>query len=233
MEEWLKVFEHNESLSAFLLLAAFVLGLLGTFASCINFAIIAAIAGYSGTLDLKNNKRKLIFINFSLFFGIFISFLVIGLITNLAGQKIADSIGPYWKLFAGIMSIFAGVVSIGLIHIKTPNIQVKKEGTKTGFIPTLIFGLTIGGASVACAACCNPVFPVILGATFLQHTITGSILVLLSFSIGYSLPYMVALTGLGLSLETMNKKISVLNKYLKYITGGILIIVGFYFLLSF
>ena len=213
-------------------MAAFLLGFVGTFTSCCNFAIIGAVAGYSGTLNIKENKKKLIVINFSFFLGIFLSFLGIALIVNLAGQKIADSIGPYWKIFAGVVSIAAGVITMGLIKIKSLSFNVSKSAS-TGFFSTLIFGLTIGGASVVCAACCNPVFPVILGASFIQHNYLSSILVILIFSIGYSLPYMLLLTGLGLSFDRLNKKISKFSTYIKYVTGGILLIVGFYFLLTF
>lgn len=233
MEQWLKVFENPEGLTPLLLMAAFILGFLGTFASCCNFAIIGAVTGYSGTLNIQKNKKKLVLINLSFFFGIFLSFLAIGLITSFAGQKIADTIGSYWKIFAGITLIIAGVISMELIKIKLPSINVKSENNKTGFFSTLIFGLSIGGASVVCAACCNPVFPVILGASFIHHNYFSSFLVILSFSTGYSLPFMVVLTGLGLGFETANKRLTNFGKYIKYITGGILIIVGFYFLLTF
>ncbi len=233
MNQWLAVFNSPEGLTISLLFASFVLGILGTITSCCNVAIIGAVAGYSGTLNIGQNKRKLLLVNLSFFLGIFLSFIIIGLIIGFAGQKIADSIGPYWKILTGVILIFAGVFSLGFVKIKIPSLSPKKESAGSGFWTNILFGLTIGGASTVCTACCSPVFPVILGASFLQHDYLRGLLVIVFFSIGYSLPFLLILTGLGLSFDKMSKRLNNFGIYLKYIAGIVMIGFGFYFLITF
>lgn len=233
MEKWLELFHNPDGLTPALFLASFILGFLGTVTSCCNFAIIGAVAGYSGTLNFNRNRKKLILVNLSFFLGIFISFIIIGLVIGFAGQQIADAIGPYWKLLTGSILIFAGIISFGIIKIKSPSLSPGTENPGSGIIASVIFGLTIGGASTVCTACCNPVFPVILGASFLQQNYFQGVIVIILFSLGYSLPFLALLTGLGLGFDKLRMRLNKYNIYIRYITGAIMTAIGFYFLITF
>jgi len=81
-------------------------------------------------------------------------------------------------------------------------------------------------------SCCNPIFPVILAASFIKGGAVWGLMMLTSFALGYGLPLAAAIVGFGIGLGKISKTLSLFGTIVKYAGGSILIILGFYFLLS-
>jgi cytochrome c biogenesis protein CcdA len=232
MEEWINQVLNSDITSASILPAVFILGFLGAFTSCCNFAVIGAIAGYSGTLSGENRKKTLFISSLSFFIGTVISLCIIGALTGLISNVIMASFGKYWKMIAGMLAIFFGLATLNWLPFKLPSISVSKKQKGSGFVSALVFGLVIGGLSTACNACCNPLFPVVLSASFLKGGTLWGILILLFFAIGYSLPLAVTMLGIGFGVEKLSAAAEKISLVIKYIAGFILIAIGFYLILT-
>lgn len=232
MEEWIKQIGSSDITSITVLPAAFVLGILGAFASCCSFAVIGAVVSYSGTLAGENKRKTLIVSCISFFIGTILSLGIIGGLTGLVSNVIIASIGNYWKIAAGIVLIFLGVGTLNWLPFKLPSVSISNKSTNKGVFAALLFGLAIGGISTACNACCNPLFPLIISASFLKGGFLWGSVILLTFAIGYSLPLATAMMGLGLGIGKLTATASKISSIITYIAGFVLLIIGFYFLLT-
>jgi cytochrome c biogenesis protein CcdA len=231
MQEWINQILNSDHMSFSVVVASFLLGIIGSVTSCCNFAIIGAVAGYSTSLGVEK-KAKLVWISgISFLVGTVISMAILGALMGYLSDLISDSMGSWWKLAAGLLAIFFGLVTLNLLPFKIPSIVFSgKHGG--GIFSALIFGLVVGGITVASNSCCNPVFPIILGASFLKGSIIWGLLFLVSFGIGYGLPMATAMIGLGIGVGKISSAFNRISKGIKYFAGALLIIVGFYFLLT-
>ena len=231
MIDWVNQILSSGEYSVTFFVAAFLLGLIGTFTSCCNFAVIGAVASYSGTAyaDSKNVFAKSLFF----FIGMIVSLSMVGAITGLASNIIGNAMGSYWKIAAGLLLIFFGLLTLNVLPFKMLSLNAGKIKTGTGLIGAFIFGLAIGGLSTGCNSVCNPIFPLILSAAFLKGNVISGIFLLMIFGIGYSLPFAAAMFGIGAGVGKLTASVSKIGKYLSYVAGLALIILGFYFLFTF
>ena len=109
---------------------------------------------------------------------------------------------------------------------------MKQENLKPGIFSAILFGLAIGGLSTAFNSCCNPIFPIILAASFVKGSMLWGLLMLTVFALGYALPLALGMVGLKLGLEKMSAGISKVGRAVQYTGGILLIIMGFYLLIT-
>ena len=233
MEEWIHQVLTSDQAGLTVLITVFFLGLISVFTCACNFTIIGVVAGYSGTIG-ATGKTKIVLLN-GLFFltGIIISMAIIGGIIGYASELISDSFGNYWKIAAGLVSVFFGLFSLDLLPFKIPGININSDNRKGGFFSSLVFGLAIGGLTLACNTCCNPVFPIVLAISFVKGSSIWGILLMLAYAIGYGLTLTAIIIGIGLGLGKTSKTFVNFGKGLKYTGGIIMIVVGFYLLITF
>ena len=80
------------------------------------------------------------------------------------------------------------------------------------------------------SSCCNLILPAALAITPLQgHTLWGAA-ILTVFSIGYSLPIVGVLVGLGLGFRRLTLVVQRINPVIQKGAGVLLIVLGFYLL---
>ncbi len=93
-----------------------------------------------------------------------------------------------------------------------------------------IYGLAVGGGASACSVRCNPILPVALAVTTLQsHALWGAV-ILTVFLIGYSLPIVGVLVGMGLGLRRLTSVVQRISPVIQKVAGVLLLILGFYLL---
>ena len=231
MQEWINHMLNSDHLSFSVVAASFLLGVIGSVTSCCNFAIIGAVAGYSTSLGVEKKTRLVWISGIAFLLGTVISMAIVGALMGYASDVMSDSMGTWWKLAAGLLAIFFGLATLNLLPFKIPSVSFSgKPGG--GMFSALLFGLVVGGISVASNSCCNPVFPIILGASFLKGSIIWGILFLVSFGIGYGLPMAAAMIGLGIGVGKVSNTFNKISKWIKYFAGSLLIAVGFYFLFT-
>lgn len=233
MEEWVRGILHSETFSAAAIPAAFLLGVIGTVTSCCNFVVLGLISGFSGTLSIAEKKKKVVISGLTFFIGIIFAIVFIGVVAGSLGQIVIQSVGNYWKIVAGIICVFFGLVSLKLMPLKLPQFNISLKNKNSGFLSALVFGVLIGGLSTAGSVCCNPLFPLIIGSTFLKGSSAWGLIILLTFAIGYALPLSLAMIGLSLGLNRIATVANKVNRVIQYAGGAAMMILGFYFLLTF
>lgn len=214
------------------LIAVLLLGLISVISCGCNFAIIGIVAGYTGTVGSTGKTKAIIWSGIFFLLGNIISMAIIGGVIGYASNLISDSFGIYWKIFAGFVMIFFGLFSLDLLPFRIPSISVNSKNSNGSIFSSIIFGLTVGGLATAFNTCCNPVFPIVLAATFVKGNVLWGILLLLAFALGYGLPLAASMVGIGFGFGKISKRASTFGKIIKYAGGITLLIIGFYFLIT-
>lgn len=212
------------------LLFAFLLGTVSAFAStCCTLPALGLVAGYSGTKTDKTGKA--LFKSALLFmFGTIISLMIIGAISGFIGQVAQNTLGKYWKVFAGVIAVILGFATLKLLpfNISFGKFDLSKfEESEFG---AAITGFILGGIVAISSLPCNPGIFIVMGAAILQGAVLWAMLLLGSYAIGFSLPLGALVLGISLGGLTLASK--GMDKFLRWFSGGILIVIGFYFLFS-
>ncbi|HSA05667.1 MAG TPA: cytochrome c biogenesis protein CcdA [Candidatus Gastranaerophilales bacterium] len=213
------------------LLFALLLGTASAAASsCCTLPALGLVAGYSGT---QNQGNRSDIIKSAVFFmiGTIVSLMIIGGISGFVGQVAQSTLGQYWKVFAGAIAIMLGLASLKLLpfNISLGNFNPsKKDLGKFGLIVT---GIALGGIVAVSSLPCNPGIFIVMGAAILQGAVLWAMLLLGFYAIGFALPLGALMLGVSLGGFTLASK--GMDKILRWISGAVLIVIGFYFLLSF
>jgi len=232
MSAWINQVLSSGHATVAVLAAVFVLGLISVVTCGCNFAVIGVVAGYTGASSSERKGSRIFLKGFSFLTGAVLSMAVIGSLFGYAGNLVSDSLGNYWKIAAGLIAIIFGLYSMDLVPFKIPGLSIKPGQSGRNVFSAILFGLAIGGLSSALNSCCNPVFPVILAASFVKGSAVWGLMMLTAFSLGYGIPLAAMIVGVSLGLGKVSKTLSVIGTIAKYAGGIALVILGFYFLLT-
>lgn len=212
------------------LIFAFLLGTVSAFAStCCTLPALGLVAGYSGT-KTQTSSKELVKSALWFMFGTVVSLMLIGAVAGFVGQIAQTTLGKYWKVFAGVIAVVLGFATLKLLpfNISFGKLNLNKfESSKFGAVIT---GFILGGIVAISSLPCNPGIFIVMGAAILQGAIVWAMLLLGSYAIGFSLPLGALILGISLGGLTLASK--GMDKFLRWISGGILIVIGFYFLFS-
>ncbi len=232
MENWIQGIFNSPQFSALVLPAGFLLGLI-TAIGCLacSAPLIAAVVGYAGSRENTQKKDILIIAGFFML-GTVIALSAAGYLVGYIGQVAGSTFGLYGKLFIAIITIFLGFAALNLLPFRIPSFNPVKTGLPRGFLGASVMGLGVGGASIAYTmACCGPmVLPIVLGLSVLKGQGVWGALILCAFAIGYSLPMVAAILGVG-----FGKLTGVANKVagpVRIASGALLVVAGFWLIFT-
>lgn len=212
------------------LIFAFLLGAVSAVAStCCTLPALGLVAGYSGT-KTETTSKALVKSALWFMFGTIVSLMLIGAIAGFVGQVAQTTLGKYWKIFAGIIAVILGLATLKLLpfNISFGKFNLNKfEASKFGAVIT---GFILGGIVAVSSLPCNPGIFIVMGAAILQGAVLWAMLLLGSYAIGFSLPLGALILGISLGGLTLASK--GMDKFLRWFSGGVLIVIGFYFLIS-
>jgi len=232
IQQWTNSIIENQLNSPLFFLSILLLGFIAAIGSCCNIGVIGAVTSYAGTQTGSKDRNSFLKTSFSFLIGNVISLSLVGALTGFVSETVGKSVGDYWTLIAGIVVIYFGLSSLELLpfSFKVGDKLTSKLSrlANKGFV----FGLALGGFATACSACCNPIFPIILGASYLQGDLFWSWFTLLVFAIGYSIPLSGILVGLGFGFDRFSNVLSRNKKVISSISGIILVLIGFGLLLG-
>ena len=207
------------------LLVAFSAGFISFLSPCVLPLIPGYISYISGqALDeiIKDNKSVLLkTIFFSIGFSIvFISF---GITASFIG-KLLISYSNQLRIIAGIIIILFSLQFIGLINLKILNSETRFF-TKN-YNDNLIFPIIVGAAfGFGWTPCIGPVLGSILALAAIEENINKSILLLLFYSLGLAIPFIIS----GVLIDKFLFFSKSFRKYISTITkvgGAILLLTG-------
>lgn len=215
-----------------MLIAVLVMGMISIFTCACNFAIIGMVAGYSGASESTGKSGLVMIKGLAFLAGTVIAMSLIGALLGYAGDRISSSLGFYWKAAAGLISVFVGLYSADLVPFRIPIIRFNTTNTGQQAISAILIGIAVGGLSVACNSCCNPFFPLILAASFVKGSVIWGFSMLFFFALGFGIPLAVMVMGIGTGLVKISHTMEKMVRVVKYGSGIVMILMGFYLLLT-
>ena len=193
--------------------------------------LIAAVVGYAGSRE-NTQKREIFIIAGFFMLGTVIALSAAGYLVGYIGQVAGSTFGLYGKLLIAILTIFLGFAALNLLPFRIPSFNPVKTNLPRGFLGASVMGLGVGGASVTYTmACCGPmILPVVLGLSVLKGQGVWGAMILGTFAIGYSLPMVAAILGIG-----FGKLTGVANRIaspVRMASGALLIVAGFWLIFT-
>ncbi|MCX7044979.1 MAG: hypothetical protein NTX50_05760 [Candidatus Sumerlaeota bacterium] len=213
------------------LLFALILGVVSAATSaCCTLPALGILLGYSGAQANDNRKSA---VKSALFFtlGMIVSLMILGGIAGFVGQVAQSALGRYWKVFAGVVAVFLGLAALNLLPFKLSLGKFESVKNKLGKSGAVLAGLVLGGIVAASSLPCNPGIFIVIGAAILQGKVFWAILMLAMFAIGFSIPLGAVLLGVSLSKVSLAAKGA--DTVIRWVSGCVLLVAGFYFLVTF
>jgi len=205
--------------------AVFIGGLLTASNPCVLAMIPLTIGFVGGTKEIAGVKKAFLF-SFVFVFGLALTFTVLGIFAALAGRLLGD-VGSYWKYIVVGVCFFMGIHLMDLFRFNIPGVGAVRP-KRGGILGAFFLGLLFGVVSAPCAA---PILVVLLTFIAAKGNIFYGALLLLVYALGHSVLILVAGTSVGLAKGLLESKgLTRTTNLLRKVAGGLIIIVGFYFL---
>jgi len=211
---------------SFNLILAFFAGLLSFLSPCVLPLIPGYISYISGqTLnELVDNKKNALLKSILFSLGFSLVFIIFGATASLLG-KIFIIYSNELRIISGLIIILFSLQFVGIIKLNILN-KEKKYHTKK-FNKNLFFPILVGAAfGFGWTPCIGPVLGSILTLAAVEETFYKSILLLVFYSLGLAIPFV--LSGYALSrFLIVSKDLKKLMPFIIKIGGFILFITGF------
>lgn len=201
---------------------AFAAGFLSFFSACILPLIPAYIMYLTGsTIEEEVNERRLFALTRTLGFvlGFTIIFIIMGVSASFIGQVFVRNRDIFAKI-SGVLIVLFGLNMLGVFKFGILNkLNIKAPKKMTNWFSSVLMGM-------AFAAGWSPCFGPVLGAILIYaggtETIGQGILLLLIYSLGMAVPFILTSLFINKFIELMDRY----EKYIKYvnIVGGVLMI---------
>jgi len=189
---------------------AYILGLLSILSPC-TFIIVPVMIS-----DLNTNIKRVV----SFLCGITITFGVLGVLSALTGKLLTNFMGPYLYIFAGLVTLFAGLNMLDIIDLHLPYLFTKVR-TKNNFL----MGLLYGGVALSCV---GPLMASVLVYITTKASILYGLLMMYIFSLGFITPFV--LFGFIITDRKLYKKLMRHSLMIRKIGGILLLLVSAYLL---
>ncbi len=216
--------------------AAFIAGLLSFFSPCVLPLIPAYFTFISGfsmeelTSDCNAETRRKVFLATLSFVSGFSSvFILMGGSASLIGSfiiKYKDII----RIAGGILIIILGIHLTGLFHIRKLDFEKRIHLNKK---PLHFFGTFLIGMAFAAgwSPCIGPMLGSILIIAGSNESVLRGIALLAVYSAGLAIPFII-LSGFINMLLIFLKKATRVLKYINYVSGSFLIVIGLLLLIN-
>ena len=232
MQEWITSFLSSDQTGIIALAAVFLLGVVSVFTCACNFAVLGALAGYSSTLGATGKTKTVVVSSVFFLIGTVVSMSALGCIIGFASEFISASMGSYWKIGAGVILILIGTYILGILPFRMPEVSLNFRSKKSGMAGAVLFGFVVGSLTALGSLCCNPIFPIIVAASLVTGSTLWGFILMFAYALGFGSILALGMLGVGLGIGKISKWISKSAEYIKYAGGIMLIILGFYFILT-
>ncbi len=203
-----------------ILVLVFLGGLLTSVSPCI-LSMLPVMVGYVGGLEQPSKTRG--FLTSGAFvLGLAVTFAILGVVASLLGKAFGQ-IGSFWLYLIGFLSLIMGLQLLGIIHFDMPGLKAMPG--KKGFLGSFGVGLLFG---LVASPCATPVLAVLMTYVATQGELWYGAVLLFIYGLGHGLPLLIA--GTFTAVLKNLPRLQRWSQYVNYVSGGILIILGFYFL---
>ena len=210
------------------LLTALVAGLASFLSPCVLPLVPGYLSFISGVsieemvASRGVHTRKVVMNSFMFVSGFSLVFVAMGAPATALGSFIQDQMQILSKI-AGLLIIVFGIHLTGIYRLKFLMVEKRFQGSAgRGLLGSLILGMAFGFGWTPCV---GPVLFSILAIAGTQETLTQGIVLLLAYSAGLGIPFL--LVGLGMGtfigfLDRFQRHI----RWVEIVSGVFLIIIG-------
>jgi cytochrome c-type biogenesis protein len=200
---------------------AFTAGVVSSFSPCVLSSLPLLIGYVQGTGEQDKKDAFKYSLIFSL--GVIITFTVLGVISAVLGRLMSGA-GRWWYLFLSFIMFLSGLQLLGILNLSNNTCRIPVIGR--GKVGAFFLGI-IGG--ILSSPCSTPILAAILSYVASEGSIILGALMLLLYSIGHCTLIVISGTSIGLIKSLGNStKTAFTGTILKYISGGIILLVGLY-----
>lgn len=215
-----------------LLFLSFIAGIVSFLSPCVLPLIPGYLSFICGT-DLENlqKKSKYFILEKSLLFvlGFSIIFILLGASSTFFGSFLLNKSNIFSNVISIIIIIF-GLYLLGIVKFNFLNKELKFYISK--YSNSFFFPLIVGmGFAFGWTPCIGPILGSILALASLENTLIQGIFLLITYSIGLGIPFVLAGYYMGNFLVFSKKARKFISKIQK-ISGLILIVTGILILTS-
>jgi len=189
---------------------AYLLGLLSILSPC-TFIIIPVM-----TSDINAKLGKIL----SFLAGITVTFGVLGILSALTGKLLTNFLGPYLYLFAGIITLIAGLNMLDVIDLQLPGLFSNYK-SKNNFL----LGIVYGGVALSCV---GPLLASVLVYITAKASVFYGFMMMYIFSLGFITPFVIF--GFLITDKSVSRRLMQYSPALRKIGGLLIIIVSIYLL---
>ncbi|MBR9700042.1 cytochrome C biogenesis protein [Candidatus Woesearchaeota archaeon] len=202
------------------IVAAFLAGIVSFLSPCVLPLIPAFLAYLSGTSVGKNRMK--IFINTVMYvLGFSLVFSILGVLLNTVLVNVSYTVQTWLSRIAGIIIIAFGLFLTGLL--KLPFLEKERKlriRMQPSYLTSFLFGVAF---AVGWTPCVGAVLGSVLALAASQPG--SSFLLLLSYSLGLGIPFLLIGIFTAQSLKWIQKYAKFL-KYFQIVFGVILVLIG-------
>lgn len=217
-----------ESSLGFAIVTAFFAGILSFLSPCVLPLVpgyLSIISGFSldqlkGQSQNASLKRSVIISSLLFILGFSISFIALGATATALSQALLVRM-PILRQVAGVIMIVFGLHVLGVFRINAlyQDKRMHNVQTSAGRLGAIVLGMVF---ALGWSPCLGPILTVILGLAGDQETLMQGIFLLVVYSIGLGVPFL--LTSFGL-----NRFLSFYNRFKRHfraleIVSGILVL---------
>jgi cytochrome c-type biogenesis protein len=209
---------------------AFVAGLASFLSPCV-FSLVPAYIGYlsgrsiaSSQENERTNRMETLSHGLAFVLGFSVVFILLGLIVSTIGRLLFE-ISPILAKIGGIVVILFGLHMTGLFRIPFLEYDLRPQTSidrGRSFFSSFMMGVFF---SAGWSPCVGPVLGAILTLALNENSITHGVFLLISYSIGLAIPFLLAAYGIGWVTRILRGRQKVMH-YVEVVMGGILVIVG-------
>ena len=212
------------------LLFALILGWVSAATSaCCTLPAMGLILGYSGA-QVADSHRRVVRTAFFFTVGTLVALMIVGAVSGFIGQVAQGVLGRYWKVFAGVAAVVLGLASLQLLPFSLSFGKLDRAKSGLGRFGPVLAGLLLGGIVAVSSLPCNPGIFIVIGAAILQGAVIRAMLLLGMFAVGFAMPLGAVMLGITMGKVSLAAKGA--DTAFRWIAGLLLIVVGFYFLIS-
>ena len=205
------------------LAGAFVAGLISFLSPCVLPLVpsyIAYVTGMTGTGEIQA-KRHLALLHAALFVaGFTLIFVALGATATALG-RVLNAYQLWLERAGGVLIVIFGLYALGVLKIGVLSREVRFQlgNQPVGFLGSVLAGMAFGAGWTPCI---GPILGAILLYTSSQADLAKGIPLLLAYSLGLAIPFLVAAGALEAFLRWFQK----FRRYVGWVEriGGVLLI---------
>ena len=203
------------------------LGGLASFLSPCVFALVPAYVGYlSGRSVGSQEANRWYTLSHGILFvlGFSTVFILLGLGASAIGSLLFE-MRPILTKVGGVVVVIFGLHMTGIIRIPFLQYDVRRQEApdrKLGYLSSFLLGVFF---SAGWSPCVGPILGTILTLSFSSGNISNGLWLLVAYSIGLAIPFLIAALEIGLVTNVIRRYGKVVH-YIEIAMGVVLIAIG-------